>query len=457
MKKIKKYLQLLPIVMMVAITTNCNADELASLPKLTKSDYISTKCYSSLVSQMGGVCKYIKVEAEPENKNNNKYLDVYYSIIPATDKTTPKKEPIIFLIGGPGPGSTLYIQELFAYNGGAHLKLLKHHDYIFVDYRGTGFSRPFPKCGKIDGDHVKGVNKCYKKLPKEVDTSYYSTANFAYDINKILRKENIKKVNLFGISYGVRVATTIMRDYPQIVNKAVLEGVFAIEVNGATQGGEAILDKLAYLRDKYNKAYSKEDFETRLLKYLHKIDKKDRLKRIEGIAYIAYKDNSEVKVKKEFDKNKPSKSFGEYHKPDPFGRVDKYVDKKYKYRAMSDIMTTSIMLSEEFAFTNQQPMHIFGFGKELSSLASKYNAGSPIPLDRINDSIVKAHKPNPIEMKPVVSNIPSLILTGEYDMQTPRFWAVNAQKHLSKSKHFFFMGKDHGFARNTKKVILPKI
>jgi len=446
-----KYIKLKLIIISALVTTFSYAQKFAQLPKLKKSDYISTKCYSSIVSKKGGVCKYIKVKAEPNNKKSNRYLDIYYSIIPATQKRAHKKEPIVFLTGGPGISMTHTIPELLKYKGGAHLELLKRHDYIFIDYRGTGFSKPFPVCSMGKGDFITELNRCVEKLPKEVNTKDYTTANIAYDINEILKKEKIKKANLFGVSYGARVASTIIRDYPKRINKVVLEGLYSIEANGVSQGNEALLDKLSYLRAKYKKRYPNENFEIRLLEYLYKLDKKDRLKRVEGIAWMAFEDKAEEKLKKEFDN--PSRNFGRYHKPAVVNIYAKDMDKNYIYLAKSEVMATAIMICEEYVFKDLQPSHTFGFSKKLVELTKGYSAGSPIPLNKLHKAKIKTHKKDTRDMKPVLSNIPILILSGEYDMQTPLFWAINAQKYFLNSKHFFFMGKDHGFSMNSKKAI----
>jgi len=441
------------IALVVVMFDGCDIQSPSQLSKITTSDYIRAKCYNSFVEQMGGTCRYINVKAQPDNKHNNRTLDIYYSIIPATDRSTPKKQPIVFLANGFSESSTYGIDKLFQNSSSAHFKLLKHHDYIFVDYRGTGFSTPSAKCQRGNVDFIEDVNKCVDTLPKDVDTKDYTTTYIAYDISKIIKKEHLKKVNLFGVSYGSRVVSSIIRDYPKLVNKAVVEGFYPIEVNGVIQGSEAILQRLSYIRSKYNKVYPKEDFESRLVEYIDKLDKKDRLKRLEGIAWMAFEDKSYKELKKEFDKTRPSIVFGKYHKLKKSKMANKYINEKYNSLKTSYIVPTAILMCEEYVFKDLQSANTFGFGDKILRLTKGYNALWSMPLDKLEGSKIQTHKSAFRDMQPLVSDTPILILSGEWDMQTPFLWAKNAQKHLTNSKHFFFMQKNHSFSMNDKVAI----
>jgi len=451
-KSMKKFLQSILIVMLALIATSCYEHKFRKLSKLTKRDYNSaTICYNSFVSEMGGVCRYIKVKAEPKNRENRRYLDIYYSIVPATDKTTPKKEPIVFLVGGPGQSATFLIDYTLKINT-PYQQLLKNHDFIFIDYRGTGFSRPFPICKTFNSKkYVDSINSCVKELPKNVHLTDITTDNIVYDINEILKKENIKKVILFGGSYGTRVASTMARDYPSRVKKMILDGFFPIEVNGISQAKESLLSNLEIIRAKYNKKYKNENFEKRLIKYLQKIDKKKRLSRITTISLMAYVDNVEVNLKKEFDN--PSKKFGANNKVNSEDYTS-LVDKKFAYRGDdSKLMLFAIILREEMAFTKIQHAKSFNFSKKLISMMNGFNGGSPIAIDKLKRIKIELSKPNLKDTKALKSKIPTLILSGGLDLFTPVYWAKNAQRYLANSKHFLFVDKGHVFSTSSKKAV----
>jgi len=451
-----KFLKLLVIVILAIFISSCGDEKTsntkegasttpipekqtnAAIPKVVASDYDSATCYNSFVTELGGKCKYIKVKAKPDNPNSDRYLDVYYSIVPAINQAN-KKEPIVFLIGGPGSSTTHYISPYLSPNN-AHAKLLETHDYVFVDYRGTGFSQPSPiVCSKENHDFIEGLNECIAKLPKDVVPSDYTSHNIAYDINEVLKKENITKADLFGISYGTRVASTIMRDFPDRVNKAVLDGFFAIEANGLSQAKEAVLDKLDFLRNKYNKAYPNEDFETRLLKYVE--NKTDKIKTLTEIAVSVYKDNSEKSVKSLFDTNSRAVLARSYTNP------------KYYYLDDSSIMSFAVILHEELAFVDSQPAYTFGFSNKLVSILDNFGGGAPMPIKDMYRIKMSVKKPSILEKQPLTTDIPILILSAGLDMKTPLYWAKNAQKNFSNVKHFFFKEEDHGLSFENKEAI----
>ena len=49
-----------------------------------------------------------------------------------------------------------------------------------------------------------------------------------------------------------------------------------------------------------------------------------------------------------------------------------------------------------------------------------------------------------METQPVVSDIPTLVVAGEYDPITPAKWAESAASHLANSFYFLFPGGGHG-------------
>ena len=429
--------------------------------KVTQSDYTNAKCYNSVVTQLGGKCRYVKVKAEPDNPNSTRTLDVYYSVVPARDQAN-KKEPIVFLIGGPGSSITHYIHYMFR-PGAPHAMVNQTHDYIFIDYRGVGFSQPYPLCAGVkDKKHlVEYINNCVKRLNTSpvINTGDYTSHNNAYDVTQILKQEGIIKANLVGISYGTRVASTIIRDYPEVVNKVVMDGFFPIEVNGITQAKESILDKLEILAKKYNKDYPDEDFKARLEEFTQEVPSTGMLM---SIARLAYDDNGTVRAKYNFDslnkaKEKEAQESKRYIKemstdinPSALADVSRGlnspIDPAYAHLDFSEMMAFSIIIYEEFAFADEQKPFTFGFGKTVVDVLDGFTGGAPADISALGEFNINTRIPEDKEMQPIVSSKPILILAGGQDFQTPLYWSKNAQKHLSNSKIFLFKKEGHAFS-----------
>lgn len=63
------------------------------------------------------------------------------------------------------------------------------------------------------------------------DLSTYTSIQSAKDLNDILDALGYERSNLYGISYGSRLALTIMRDFPQCIRSAILDGVWGPEAS----------------------------------------------------------------------------------------------------------------------------------------------------------------------------------------------------------------------------------
>jgi len=408
------------------------------------------KCFSSTIKNLNGKCSSIQVKSSPNDLKDTRMMKIHYSII-SSPKRNIQKEPIVFLVGGPGPSNTIEIDSLI--DSGVHLPYLNNgRDIIIMDYRGTGFSEPFPKC------NIFNMDACIKSLTKnKIKTSDFTTANIVYDLNKILEKENIKKVILIGFSYGTRVATTMARDYPNKVSSMVLDGFFSIEANGISQANEAILEKLDDISKKYNKDYPSENFKDKINNLYNQIDTNTyKILLINLVPKIAYKKNISLTFQKIFDNPKQEIGYLVNQYSHQYRNTRK-IDNEHIFRKNSSLMALSIIMYEEYYFIDKQPSHIFGFKSNVLNALKDFKGGSPIQISTFKKlSPYFTNQPPIKEMEALKSDIPTIIITGGQDIQTPKYWAINAQKHLSKNKHFFFPNGEHTLSlgnANAKKII----
>jgi pimeloyl-ACP methyl ester carboxylesterase len=68
-------------------------------------------------------------------------------------------------------------------------------------------------------------------LGQGVDLSAYHSAASAADLNDLRLALGYDRLNLYAISYGTRLALTLMRDRPESVRSAVLDSVYPLQVN----------------------------------------------------------------------------------------------------------------------------------------------------------------------------------------------------------------------------------
>ncbi len=150
-------------------------------------------------------------------------------LIPATgEKREP--DPFVYFAGGPGGSATEDAGGLAR----AFPRILEHRDMLFVDQRGTGGSHPL-NCKFYDPADaqtflgyffpLEDVKKCREQLEANSDLKLYTTTIAADDMNEIRAALGYEQLNLFGGSYGTRAALTYLKRHSKHVRTATLQGI----------------------------------------------------------------------------------------------------------------------------------------------------------------------------------------------------------------------------------------
>lgn len=146
--------------------------------------------------------------------------------------------PIIYLDGGPGGSgvSTFAIPEMFA----LYQRLRTVADVIVVSQRGTGQSSPRPTCpssGPLLDDTFTTVARmrevfmprfaeCAQRVRSAgADLGAFNTEESADDIEAVRVALGADKISLLGFSYGTHLGLSVMRRHGAHVARAVLSNV----------------------------------------------------------------------------------------------------------------------------------------------------------------------------------------------------------------------------------------
>ena len=162
----------------------------------------------------------------------------------------PEPDPIIYLEGGPG-GSAIETVQL-VYNQRYRPLFDANRDIIIYDQRGIGTSAPAFDCTaydaltlelldyEIDGTTYTSADvsdlllnellACGATLARQHDVAQYNSRVGAQDIAALRTALGYEQVNLWGISYGTRLALSTMRDYPDALRSVVLDSVLPPDV-----------------------------------------------------------------------------------------------------------------------------------------------------------------------------------------------------------------------------------
>ena len=178
--------------------------------------------------------------AVPEDRSDpaSREIAIAVTVLPATG-ASPAPDPIVYLRGGPGGSGTGTLPIL-----APRADLRARRDIVVVDQRGTGFSEPALTCPEIaaaqgvDGTRATPIaaaawRACNARLRDlGVDLEAYSTAEAAADLEALRRGLGAPALNLYGTSYGTSVALEMMRAFPGSVRSSVLDGPYPPQVNG---------------------------------------------------------------------------------------------------------------------------------------------------------------------------------------------------------------------------------
>jgi pimeloyl-ACP methyl ester carboxylesterase len=189
-------------------------------------------------------CGYLIV---PENRlrADSRQIRLHLAIF-RNRSGTPGANPVVHLAGGPGSSSL----DVAGYVLGQGLDaVLDRRDLILFDQRGTGYSQPRLDCTEreavtstlLDGSlSPEGIQqavldafrRCRERLVAQgIDLSAYHSAASAADLDDLRAALGYEKLNLYAVSYGTRLALTLMRDHPIAISSAVLDSAYPLQVN----------------------------------------------------------------------------------------------------------------------------------------------------------------------------------------------------------------------------------
>jgi pimeloyl-ACP methyl ester carboxylesterase len=170
--------------------------------------------------------------AVPENRAapDARQIKLAIAWVPSS-AADPAPDLVFMLAGGPGQAA----REGFPQIAGAFGPTLRKRHVILVDQRGTGESNALA-CRDEQGDNafsattndsieaaVDFARGCAAKL--DADPRFYTTTDAIQDLDAVRAALGAAQVDLVGISYGTRVAQQYAKRYPAQTRSVVLDGV----------------------------------------------------------------------------------------------------------------------------------------------------------------------------------------------------------------------------------------
>lgn len=406
-------------------------------------------CYVEGVSDRLN-CGFVTVPENP-NKPDGKQIQVHYVVLPAV-KNVNHEEALLAIAGGPGQSA---IDNAAGFDAMLS-KVRQQRDILLIDQRGTGRSNLLT-CDEgaqsplsFDDDNADTLAETQKCLAKiDADVTQYGSLNAIKDFEAVRQHLGYKKLHVYGISYGTRMAQLYMRLYPAHLATVTLDGIVpmqqsVLEIGASIDRGFDLLFKDCQETTACHAQYPelKAEFDqvaASLAKapvmenvYDPVTGEKTMLTMTRGKFYgsirmALYQANVRALVPHAIHQ-------AAKHNFQPIlGLYSLTIDNA----GMAMGMHASVVCGEDMhritPAMREQAQHSFMGKTMLEGLEATCEVWK---VPAVDDNF----------SEPISSDIPTLLLSGEIDPATPPSWGELAMEKLTNAKHFVAPYATHGVA-----------
>ncbi|MCA9889006.1 MAG: alpha/beta hydrolase [Anaerolineae bacterium] len=386
----------------------------------------------------------------PQNRQTLDGRTVSLPVLTLNATGPTDQAPIVYLSGGPG-GSA--IAELDYWRTSP---LRMFHDIILVEQRGTALTSPNLLCPEFQEGMMLPVTACAERLRADgVELAAYNTQENAADIHDLIVQMGLPPVNLIGISYGTRLGSAVLRDYPEVIRALVLDSVYPVQASvydGRLSAAQRAIDALfaaCYEDAACQPAYP--DLEHDFYIWLARLNSSPASYNIPFSNRDFYFDDAvlmEFLIQWLYDtRGIPSlpETLSQLIEGD-YSVFDAYFGLSGDIPAgafipLSDGLYLSIQCQEEIPSDDIETI-LRGDGRVRFEVADPLRRSLRGQFASCIEWDVPPADPN--AHQPVVSDMPVLLLSGRFDPITPPEWAEAAAATLPNSQYVFFESGGHG-------------
>ncbi|MGY2066187.1 alpha/beta hydrolase [Blastococcus sp. SYSU DS0619] len=189
-------------------------------------------------------CGTLPVPADRDDPDAGE-IQLAFGIV-RSDADDVAEDPVVYLSGGPGQSTLELVPQAY---GLLYEPLTQNRDLVLVDQRGTGLTEPSLACDEysswvresvgsdlppeeLEAQAVQSLDDCRQRLVDEgVDFADYNSAASAADLEDLRVALGYDEWNLYGISYGTRLAQAAMRDHPDGIRSVVLDAAYPVDAD----------------------------------------------------------------------------------------------------------------------------------------------------------------------------------------------------------------------------------
>ena len=433
------------------------------------AEFEEAKCQFEYLGEDEIQCGYLSVP-EDRSRRDSPTIRLHVAIV-KPQEPEPAPDPVVILNGGPG-GYTLDGMDYWLFMFG---RVRTRRAVILFDQRGTGYSLPSLNCPEAEKqsyqelpenlsiatsneNYARAMQACRDRLVAQgIDLSAYTSAANAADVEDLRRALGYSQWNLYGSSYGTRLALTVMRDFPNGVRSVILDSVYPPQVDLYSTIGPNFERSLRLLFErcaadpKCDRSYP--DLEATFYHLVNELDAEPRTLQIYHYSadhnYAGSYDvllNGDRFIQTMFDMlystdlipGLPRRIY--LLKDGKTALLGDFLENWIFFNEyLSEGMGSSVQCNEEAPFGSIESMKIAN-----AEVTARLRAFTDMTQAYKDCSAWVVSQPAAIENEAVVSSIPTLILAGEFDPITPPSWGRLAGETLNNSQFLQFPGFGHG-------------
>ncbi|MCB1785005.1 MAG: alpha/beta hydrolase [Gammaproteobacteria bacterium] len=379
--------------------------------------------------------------------------------------------PVLYIAGGPGGSAWLKSDEIAFW-----LEWFDANDWpadlVLYDQRGVGLSQPAYDCPELRTvrrellplplpteetyRRVRDASRaCHDRLRADgVDLHRFTTDLNVRDAIDLMRAMGLEQWDLYGVSYGSRVALEMMRRAPRLLRAAVLDSPYPPEVNGELadawllQRALELFGRICELAGEC--AQTPEELQTRLAEASERVRRESIKLSVrdpdtgrdiavvyddEDLAWLLFDAMYQWDLIPHLPESLRALAEGRLDSPMRSliqDSVDNLLDD-----AISDPVASSVDCHDGGAVDlrdAEAQLQLYPRAAQIKRFDWQYHAC------RFWDS---GEAPAAFRT-PVVADVPTLLLAGEFDPVTPPEWAEDAVRHLRRGQVFVFPAVGHG-------------
>jgi pimeloyl-ACP methyl ester carboxylesterase len=360
--------------------------------------------------------------------------------------------PLFILAGGPGQSAS----DLYVSGAAAFARINRDHDIVVVDQRGTGKSHPldceYPDDWQEPADPLPQIRKltevCLAQLGPSV--KFYTTSVAVQDLDAVRQALGYEQIDLYGGSYGTRVAELYMRRFPTRTHAAILDGVTypeQIVTLDTPQDGEHALELIV------QRCKATKDCATAYPDLSQELDSLLKQYGAEHTAINLNDPNSGTVKPLDFTRHVLGAALRLMSYSASQAALLPALIHQGAHGGLAPLAAQAVMSSRQLKGALAAGMQYSVLCTEDAPFIGNFDraamARTYLGTDLI-DSLIEVCKlwpKGPMDSdlhKPLHSDVPTLLLSGEADPVTPPAYAERAAQGLVHHRHLVLSGEGHG-------------